>query len=82
MVFLALTRSGLQQVLLRLLPDDSVWCACDAISQEEFSSSPPRQVTRLEYALSDAGSIQRALWVIEDHHPGESVWIESGPPSA
>lgn len=82
MVFLTLTRSGLQQVLLRLLPDDSVWCACDAISREELISSPPGQITRLDYPLADPESIQRALWVIEDHHPGESVWIESGPIAA
>jgi hypothetical protein len=77
MVFLVLTPSGLQQALLRAQQDDSVWCACTAISADDFASQRPPRVTRLAYSLDDAQSIERALWTIKDHHPGDAVWVET-----
>ena len=79
MVFLAVTKSGLLEALLKRHSDDSIWCACGAIAHEEFRLNPPPLVTRLDYALDDADSIQRALWSIEDHHPDEPVWVETKP---
>lgn len=80
MIYLALTPSGLAHALRQAAQDDSIWCACGAIAAEDFSASPPLRVTRLDYPLDGEDSIRRALWTIGDHHPGESVWVESVPP--
>jgi hypothetical protein len=76
-VYLVLTPAGLQRAMLRALQDDSIWCAFDAISADEFRENPPPRVTRLDYSLDDEESIQRALWTIAEHHPADLVWVEA-----
>ena len=80
MVYLALTPRGLREIL-----DSSeatktpVWCSADALSEAEFEKLERGNVTRFTYSLTDADqtTIHGALATIEEHHPGERVWIES-----
>jgi hypothetical protein len=80
MVYLALTPQGLREILNA---SDSVttavWCSADALSEAEFEKLERGTVTRFTYSFADTdkATIQDALATIEEHHPGERVWIES-----
>jgi hypothetical protein len=80
MVYLALTARGLQDILDA--PEASniaIWCSADALSHAEFEKLKPGTVTRFNYSFMDASiaTLETALSTIEDHHPGERVWVES-----
>jgi hypothetical protein len=80
MVYLALTPRGLQEVLAA--PEAakmSVWCGADALSEAAFEKLERANVTRFTYSFmnADKATIECALSTIEDHHPGESIWVES-----
>ena len=80
MVYLALTPQGLQEILES--PETtkmSVWCGADTLSDAEFGKRERGNVTRFTYSLihADKAAIEGALASIEEHHPGESIWVES-----
>ena len=80
MVYLALTAQGLQEILAA--PEAvkaPVWCGADALSEVEFEKLERGNVTRFTYSFvnADKAIIERALSTIEEHHPGESIWVES-----
>ena len=80
MVYLALTPRGLREILDALEATKTpVWCSADALSEAEFAKLDRSNVTRFTYSFTDAdqATIQGALATIEEHHPGERVWIES-----
>jgi len=80
MVYLALTPQGLREILdASEAAKTPVWCSADALSEAEFEKLERGNVTRFTYSFADAdkATIQDALATIEDHHPGELVWIES-----
>lgn len=80
MVYLALTPQGLQEILdTPETAEAPVWCGANTLSEAEFAKLERSNVTRFTYSLANAenATIQRALWTIEDHHPGERIWIES-----
>jgi hypothetical protein len=82
MVFLALTPSGLRDALhLAAGQGNAIWCGAAALTEQEFQSQLLPGVTRLDYApgVSEKKSIARALDTIEQHHPGETVWVEGAP---
>jgi hypothetical protein len=80
MVYLALTSQGLRDILdaseAATMP---IWCSADALSEAEFEKLERGNITRFTYSFADAdmATIQDALATIEEHHPGERVWIES-----
>ncbi|WP_442783428.1 hypothetical protein, partial [Collimonas fungivorans] len=80
MVFLALTRSGLDEAIaLNENADGAIWCGCDVITEYEFSGLNGRNISRFNFALfgADDETFSGALATIADHHPNERVWIES-----
>jgi hypothetical protein len=80
MIFLALTRSGLDEAIeLCECVDGVIWCGSDAISDNEFRDLSGLTVTRFTFPLegADADTIADVLATIADHHPGEKIWIES-----
>ena len=80
MVFLAITRHGLENALRRVIGDGaSVWCGADAISQDEFAARKGTGLTRFEYELGARDLLPDALATIAEHHPGEVVWVEAEP---
>ena len=80
MVYLALTPQGLQEILdTPGAAGAPVWCGANALSGAEFAKLERSNVTRFTYSLANAekATIQLALWTIEEHHPGERIWVES-----
>lgn len=80
MVFLALTRSGLDEAIaLNESAGGAIWCGCDVITEYEFSDLIGRNVSRFNFALFGAvdETFSGALATIADHHPTEKIWIES-----
>ena len=81
MVFLALTSSGLQDALQLRGPLLAIWCGANVISAEEYKLRAVPVLTRFDYSprASDGDAIARAIDTIEQHHPGETVWVEGTP---
>ena len=84
MIYLAITSGGLAQALAAASEDDVVWCGSDAIDEATYRASLPHGLSRFSYSLtgSDASEvIQGTLSTIEDHHPGQTIWVEAIPPA-
>ncbi|MGJ9420704.1 hypothetical protein ACHAC9_23575 [Massilia sp. CMS3.1] len=80
MVYLALTPQGLQEILdTPEAVQMPVWCGANALSEADFAKLERSNITRFIYSFenADKATIQRALSTIEDHHPGERIWVES-----
>lgn len=79
MVLLALTTIGLEDAL-RLASEKgaSVWCGSDAISEAQYQERSISGLSRFAYPLQGESSdvLRGALETIEEHHPGETVWVE------
>lgn len=79
MVYLALTPAGLVEAL-RVRGDKAhaVWCSADAISEADYADLAEVDVSRFEYALQgeSADVLAGAIETIQEHHPGETVWVE------
>ena len=79
MVYLALTPKGLQEILnTPEAAQMAVWCGANALSESEYAKLERNNVTRFNYSFTncDKATIQRAVSTIEEHHPGERVWVE------
>ncbi len=78
MVFLAITPEGLAESMRIAAGQEPVWCSADAISEAEFDALKGTNVTRFTYSLGGAGQddIAEAVATIEEHHPGQHVWVE------
>jgi hypothetical protein len=81
MVYLALDRSSaLEAIASAKVGNYSVWVGSDAISQEEHHrlGSEGVKLTRFTYALAGAAAtvVDDALATIEEHHPGEVIWVQ------
>lgn len=84
MVFLAITPDGLTEALhLAEGSGRPVWCSADAISEEAYSARKQKGLSRFVYPLGarDPAILAGALDTIDQHHPGEVVWVEA-PASA
>jgi hypothetical protein len=80
MVYLALTQQGLREILdVSKAAKIPIWCGADALSEAEFQKLGHGNVTRFTYSFANAdkATIRHALATIEEHHPGERVWVES-----
>jgi methylmalonyl-CoA mutase cobalamin-binding subunit len=79
MVFLALTPAGLVEALrVRGNKANAVWCGSDAISEADYAALEDVNVSRFIYPLQWEASdvLAGAIDTIEQHHPGETVWVE------
>jgi hypothetical protein len=77
MVFLAITSTGLANALLIAKPDDAVWCGSDAITEDDYATQKHPNLSRFIYALGDRHKVNDAIGTIEDHHPGQVIWVEA-----
>ncbi len=81
MILLAITSAGLDDAL-RLVGSNasavSVWCGADAISEPDYAALANVNVSRFNYPLQGerGDALAGAINTIEEHHPGETVWIE------
>lgn len=80
MIFLALTAAGLAEAIAlakeRPFP---IWCGSDAIAEKEYDELVGVDLSRFSYPLAAAPAsvIADALETISEHHPGQSIWVES-----
>jgi hypothetical protein len=82
MIFLAITQTGLRNALQVVDASISaIWCGSDAISEAEYSKLQGHKVSRFNYTLAGEASnvLDGALETIKDHHPNETIWVESVP---
>ena len=80
MIFLAITPNGLKDALREAARSDStVWCGAGAVSVEDFDALKVLGLTRFDYPLEerDPLALADALGAIDQHHPGEVVWVEA-----
>lgn len=77
MVFIAVTPAGLAEVLRRATSEDSIWCSSDAISESEHAAMKQPGLTRFNYSLADLELDDGAIATVEEHHPGQSIWVEA-----
>lgn len=80
MVFLAITPVGLNDAL-RTTVDSStpIWCGADAISEDAYEALKVKNLSRFSYELGarDAEVLEDALDTIDQHHPGQVIWVEA-----
>jgi len=81
MIFLAITPNGLADALKCATEHDHVWCSCDAVPEVQREALKAK-VSVFTYSFTGAdaaGDLQGAIWTMEDHHPGHTVWVEQFP---
>ena len=79
MIFLAVTPAGLTGALRTAKPADHVWCGADAITEDAYALLSSPEPSRFNYNLTDADGpdcIDGAVSTIEEHHPGQTIWVE------
>ena len=81
MVFVAVTPAGLAEALRKAASDDAVWCGSDAISEAEYAQISRPHLTRFNYSLADLELDDGAIATVEEHHPGQTIWVEATPRS-
>jgi hypothetical protein len=77
MVFLAITPAGLADALRVAKMDDAVWCGSDAITDADYATLKHPNLSRFIHKLGDRALVARAIGTIEEHHPGQSIWVET-----
>lgn len=79
MVYLAITSEGLRHALRAAEKSAApIWCGADAISEADFENLECTSLTRFSYPLGGESNevLACAVETIQEHHPGETVWIE------
>ena len=79
MVFLAITTNGLNDLLrVAATIKASVWCGADTITEADYANHQHQNLSRFSYALGDRDEsiLADAVQTINEHHPGEVIWIE------
>ena len=81
MVYLALSSDAAREVVvLAGSSGASVWIGSDGLSDAEYNQAGERgvKISRFIYPLAeaDAGTIERAVATVIQHHLNETVWVE------
>lgn len=79
MVFVAVTSAGLAEALRQAASDDAIWCGSNAISEAEYAEMRRPGLTRFNYSLADLEPDDGAISTVEEHHPGQTIWVEAAP---
>lgn len=77
MIFLAITSAGLAQALRAATENDAVWCGSDAISEADYAARQWPSLSRFTDSLEDRVLIDDAVSTMEEHHPGQTIWVEA-----
>jgi hypothetical protein len=79
-VFLAISPNGLKDALREAARSGAtVWCGAGAVSERDFDALKVPRLTRFDYLIEerDPLALADALDTIDQHHPGEVVWVEA-----
>lgn len=77
MVFVATTSAGLADALRRTDGDDAIWCGSDTISETDYAQLQRSNLSRFDYSLADLQMDDGTLGTVEEHHPGQTIWVEA-----
>jgi hypothetical protein len=77
MVFVATTSAGLAEALRRANGGDAIWCGSDLISETDYVQLRRPNLSRFDYSLADLQTDDGTLGTIEEHHPGQTIWVEA-----
>jgi len=77
MVFVATTSAGLAEGLRRADGDDAIWSGSDVISETEYMQLRRPNLSRFAYSLADLQMDDGTLGTVEEHHPGQTIWVEA-----
>jgi len=77
MVFLAITPAGLADALRAARADDAIWCGSDAITEADYATLKQPNLSRFIYELGDRRLLDDAIGTVEEHHPGQTIWVEA-----
>jgi hypothetical protein len=77
MVFVAITSAGLAEALRRADIADAIWCGSDVISETEYVQLRRQNLSRFDYSLADLQMDDGTLGTVEEHHPGQTIWVEA-----
>lgn len=77
MIFLAITPTGLAQTLRTATENNAIWCGSDAISEADYAARQWPNLSRFAYSLEERVLIDDAVSTIEEHHPGQTIWVEA-----
>jgi len=82
MVFFVLTRTGYEELLNRFgkMVPNPLWANKDVFSADELDEMRQQgsEVTNFTYIVNiqDSVEIAEAVQTIQEHHPGQRVWVE------
>ena len=79
MVFVAVTSAGLAEAPRRAAGDDAIWCGSDTISEAKYVALKRPRLSRFDYSLADLELNDGVIATVEEHHPGETIWVEAAP---
>ena len=79
MVFVAVTSTGLVEALRQAASDDAIWCGSDTISEADYAKLKRPDLTRFNYSLAGLELDDGAISTVEEHHPGQTIWVETAP---
>ncbi|HEY8974588.1 MAG TPA: hypothetical protein VIN75_10255 [Burkholderiaceae bacterium] len=77
MVFVATTAAGLTEALRRADGDNAIWCGSDVITEIEYVQLRRPNLSRFDYSLADLQLNDGALGTVEEHYPGQTIWVEA-----
>ena len=58
-------------------PGARCWCGSGAITEADYATLKQPNLSRFIYDLGDRRLIDDAIGTIEEHHPGQTIWIEA-----
>jgi hypothetical protein len=81
MIFFILTKDAFNEMTTVIRSTKSpVWVGDGVLSEIELSGlrSNGMEITNFTYSIdpSDHGKVLDAISTIEEHHPGERIWVE------
>jgi len=84
MIYFILTKSGFEEVKGQLgHPPSPAWLNPGVLTKEEVDDlrRSGSDLTVFSSAIDphDSEAITAELWIIQEHHPGKSIWVEFAP---
>ena len=79
MVFFATTRSAFDSYMQFAEAHAALWVGAGVLSAQELAALRARGMAITDFhhaiAMDDPAALQDALGTIEEHHPGQVVWV-------
>lgn len=77
MIFVVPTPAGLAEALRRSHSDDVMGCGSDLVSEAEYVQLRRPNLSRFGDSLADREIDDGTLGTVEEHRPGQTIWVEA-----